>query len=34
MNEIVLLDGTSWDLPTILEAMMDDDFYYGYLSSA
>ena len=34
MNEIVLLDGTSWDLPTLLEAMMDDDFYYGYLSSA
>jgi len=34
VNEVVLLDGTSWDLPTILEAMMDDDFYYGYLSSA
>ena len=34
MNEIVLLDGTSWDMPTLLEAMMDDDFYYGYLSSA
>jgi hypothetical protein len=34
MNEIILLDGTSWELPVILEAMMDDDFYYGYLGSA
>lgn len=34
MNEIVLLDGTSWELPTLLDAMMDDDFYYGYLGSA
>jgi hypothetical protein len=34
MSEIVLLDGTSWELPTLLDAMMDDDFYYGYLGSA
>jgi hypothetical protein len=34
MNEIILLDGTSWDMTTLLEAMMDDDFYYGYLGSA
>jgi hypothetical protein len=34
MNEIILLDGTSWDMTTLLEAMLDDDFYYGYLGSA
>jgi hypothetical protein len=34
MKEIVLLDGTSWDPTVLLDAMMDDDFYYGYLGSA
>ena len=34
MSEIILLDGTSWEKSVLLEAMMDDDFYYGYLGSA
>ncbi len=34
MDEVILLDGTSWDKPTLLEAMRDDDFYYGYLGKA
>ena len=34
MSEIILLDGTSWEKNVLLEAMMDDDFYYGYLGSA
>lgn len=34
MSEIILLDGTSWDPAVLLDAMMDDDFYYGYLGSA
>ena len=33
-EEIILLDGTSWDRPTLIEAMRDDDFYYGYLGKA
>jgi len=32
--EITLLDGVSWDRDTLLEAMLDDDFYYGYLGKA
>ena len=28
------MDGTSWDRPTLIEAMRDDDFYYGYLGRA
>ena len=34
MDEIVLLDGTSWDKAELLERMKDDRFYYGYLSQA
>jgi len=33
-EEIILLDGTSWDKSTLIEAMRDDDFYYGYLGKA
>ena len=33
-EEVILLDGTSWDKPTLIEAMRDDDFYYGYLGRA
>lgn len=33
-EEIILLDGTSWDRDTLIEAMRDDDFYYGYLGKA
>lgn len=31
---ITLLDGVEWDKKTLLESMMDDDFYYGYLGKA
>jgi hypothetical protein len=34
MNEIVLLDGTTWDKAELIETMRDDNFYYGYLSQA
>jgi hypothetical protein len=31
MKVIKLLNGTTWDRETLLEQMMDDDFYYGNL---
>ena len=31
MKIIELLDGSTWDMETILEKMHDDDFYYGVL---
>jgi hypothetical protein len=31
MKIIELLDGSTWDMDTILEKMHDDDFYYGVL---
>lgn len=33
-SRIVLLDGSSWDLPELLLNMASDDFYYGYLGQA
>ena len=32
--KIELLDGTSHDKNELLEKMMDDSFYYGYLAKA
>lgn len=32
--EIKLLDGTTWHRDDLLAAMVDDDFYYGYLGKA
>jgi hypothetical protein len=34
MKEITLLDGKTWDKSELLDNMMDDSFYYGYLSKA
>lgn len=34
MKIIELLDGSTWDKATVKEKMMDDSFYYGYLSKA
>jgi len=31
MDKIKLFDGSEWDKADILEKMMDDSFYYGYL---
>jgi hypothetical protein len=31
MKIIELLDGSTWDMDTVLEKMQDDDFYYGVL---
>ena len=32
MKIIELLDGSTWDMETILAKMQDDSFYYGNLS--
>ena len=32
--KIKLLDGKEWDRVEILEQMLNDDFYYGYLGKA
>lgn len=32
--KITLLDGVEWDRLTLLESMMDDEFYYGYLGKS
>ncbi len=29
MKIIELLDGSTWDMDTVLDKMQDDDFYYG-----
>jgi hypothetical protein len=34
MKIIELLDGSTWDKATVMEKMMEDSFYYGYLSKA
>lgn len=34
MSTIKLLDGTDWAVEELLEHMLDDDFYYGYLGQA
>lgn len=34
MEQIKLLDGKTWDKPELLDNMMNDEFYYGYLSKA
>ena len=34
MQQIKLLDGKTWDKPELLDNMMNDEFYYGYLSKA
>jgi hypothetical protein len=34
MSKIKLLDGKEWDKKELLDNMMSDDFYYGYLSKA
>ena len=34
MDKIKLLDGKEWDKQELLDNMMSDDFYYGYLSKA
>jgi len=32
MKIIELLDGSTWDMDTVLAKMQDDSFYYGNLS--
>jgi len=32
MRIIELLDGSTWDMETVLTKMHDDDFYYGNLA--
>ena len=34
MDNVTLLDGSTWDKQELLEKMNDDTFYYGYLSKA
>jgi len=34
MSKIRLLDGKEWDKQELLDNMMSDEFYYGYLSKA
>lgn len=34
MDTIKLLDGTDWAVEELLQHMLDDDFYYGYLGQA
>ena len=34
MERLTLLDGKTWDKPELLDNMMNDEFYYGYLSKA